>query len=32
MLTQQLFDGTIQSVHLGAGLWFLIAILGSFRP
>lgn len=27
MLTQQLFDGTIQSVHLGAGLWFLVAIL-----
>ena len=29
MLTHQLFDGTIQSVHLGAGLWFLIAILGA---
>ncbi len=31
MLTHQLFDGTIQSVHLGAGLWFLVAILGAFR-
>lgn len=32
MLMQQLFDGTIQSVHLGAGLWLLVAILGASRP
>lgn len=32
MMVNQLFDGTIISVHLGTGLWFLIAILAAFRP
>lgn len=27
MMIQQLFDGTVLSVHLGSGMWFLIAIL-----
>ncbi len=31
-LVQQMFDGTVLSVHLGTALWFLIAILAAFRP
>lgn len=29
LLVHQLFDGTVASVHLGAGLWFLAALLGT---
>jgi len=29
MLTHQLFDGTLLSVHLGAGMWMLMAVLVS---
>ncbi len=32
LLVHQMFDGTVLSVHLGAGLWFLIAIVGAFQP
>lgn len=32
MIAHQMFDGTVISVHLGAGLWFLAAILMAFRP
>ncbi len=32
MMVQQLFDGTILSVHLGAGFWFFVAILAAFKP
>ncbi len=31
-LVQQMFDGTIISVHLGIAFWFLVAILAAFRP
>lgn len=29
MMVHQLFDGTVISVHLGTGMWFLIAILAA---
>lgn len=29
MIVHQLFDGTVISVHLGTGMWFLIAILAA---
>ncbi len=32
ILVHQMFDGTVLSVHLGTGLWLLIAILAAFRP
>ncbi len=32
VLVHQLFDSTLLSVHLGSGLWFLVAIMAAFRP
>ncbi len=32
LVVHQLFDGTILTVHLGVGLWFLVAIATAFRP
>jgi hypothetical protein len=29
ILVHQIFDGTLISVHLGAGMWMLMAILAS---
>lgn len=31
-MVHQLFDGTMLSVHLGAGLWSLAAVFAAFRP
>lgn len=32
LIVNQLFDGTILSVHLSSGLWFLIAIVAAHAP
>ncbi len=32
LLTHQLFDGTVLSVHIGAGLWFLLATMVVNEP